>query len=448
MKQVVLVFTILLMLLVPAAGATGTAVITVGKEGGADHEDIQAAVDAANEGDIIRVWNGSYQGNVLVNKSLTFIGNGSAQTSILGDGKGSVLTFATGGVELKGFTVSGGSAGDGVAGIRVEGDSSRLLENIISGNLGSGIYIQNASVVALANNTIKDNSVGLSVVGNSSDCFVILNLFNNNSEAAIDASDNQGDEIRAISNWWGHGSGPYHGSDNPSGEGDPVLGSVNFSAWLLAPPDAKLPVPNLESETDRPYQGQTVEFEASVSGGEGEVVSYLYDFGDGNTSNWVSKSTVEYRFTENGDFVARVKIRTAEGYESAWSDGFEVEVKEDKVPFEPVVGLLITLFIVVLVTASGLTILMRAESEEDPACLEAQAKRKKKEEEEENAGKKAGGGESEEKIAQPEHSEDSETKSPQTEKVPTEPSVPKEMDLKPGTDPVLDEPEPRVQTGP
>ncbi|MEO0074779.1 MAG: hypothetical protein ABIK31_01530, partial [candidate division WOR-3 bacterium] len=33
--------------------------------------------------------------------------------------------------------------------------------------------------------------------------------------------------------WWGHASGPYHATLNPSGQGDTVSDYVNFSNWLL-----------------------------------------------------------------------------------------------------------------------------------------------------------------------------------------------------------------------
>ena len=52
---------------------------------------IQDAVNASSDGDTVRVFNGTYYENVVVNKELTIVGNGSEVTSIDGGGKGDVV---------------------------------------------------------------------------------------------------------------------------------------------------------------------------------------------------------------------------------------------------------------------------------------------------------------------------------------------------------------------
>ncbi len=48
--------------------------------------------------------------------------------------------------------------------------------------------------------------------------------------------------IDARHNWWGHESGPYHPTRNPSGQGDTLLSdSVMFFPFLTSPPDTSLP---------------------------------------------------------------------------------------------------------------------------------------------------------------------------------------------------------------
>jgi hypothetical protein len=44
-------------------------------------------------------------------------------------------------------------------------------------------------------------------------------------------------------NWWGHESGPYHPEQNPTGQGDTLMGQDEyyFFPWLTEPPDTTMP---------------------------------------------------------------------------------------------------------------------------------------------------------------------------------------------------------------
>ncbi|MCK4941592.1 T9SS type A sorting domain-containing protein, partial [candidate division WOR-3 bacterium] len=48
--------------------------------------------------------------------------------------------------------------------------------------------------------------------------------------------------VNADSNWWGHASGPYHPTTNPSGLGDSVSDYVDFDPWLTGPGVEEQPV--------------------------------------------------------------------------------------------------------------------------------------------------------------------------------------------------------------
>jgi len=65
----------------------GGETITVDDDGGADYETIQDAVDAAEDGDTVRVYEGTYEENVVVDKSIDLVGSGSAIIEA-GDGNG------------------------------------------------------------------------------------------------------------------------------------------------------------------------------------------------------------------------------------------------------------------------------------------------------------------------------------------------------------------------
>ena len=119
---------------------------------GADFERIQDAVDAAEDGDTIRVYEGTYYENVVVNKSVSLIGNGSDVTTIDGGHSGDVVTITADGCELSGFMVrnSGNLFNEG---IHIGSDYNRIFENNCTKNK-YGIYSLDYS----GNNTIYNNT--------------------------------------------------------------------------------------------------------------------------------------------------------------------------------------------------------------------------------------------------------------------------------------------------
>jgi parallel beta-helix repeat protein len=79
--------------------------IIVAKAGG-NYTSIQAAIDNASVGDTIYVWAGIYYENVLVNKTLTIIGNGTTNTFINGSRSGDVVNITADWVNITGLTVT------------------------------------------------------------------------------------------------------------------------------------------------------------------------------------------------------------------------------------------------------------------------------------------------------------------------------------------------------
>ena len=77
LATLLLVASVLLLLGLSGEGAAKT--ITVDDDGGADYEKIQDAVDAAEDGDTIRIWAGNYSG-AEITKALSLVGNGTTQT--------------------------------------------------------------------------------------------------------------------------------------------------------------------------------------------------------------------------------------------------------------------------------------------------------------------------------------------------------------------------------
>ncbi|MCK4614462.1 MAG: right-handed parallel beta-helix repeat-containing protein, partial [Thermoplasmata archaeon] len=144
------VLGILIFLLVTKGASAAT--ITVDDDGGANFSKIRDAIDAANDGDTIQVYEGTYYENIVVDKSVNLIGNGSANTTIDGGGHTNAVKITADGVNMSGFTVRNGARG-----IKVESDHNHIFENNCSNNSNYGIFLYYSDSNILSNNTCSLN---------------------------------------------------------------------------------------------------------------------------------------------------------------------------------------------------------------------------------------------------------------------------------------------------
>jgi len=128
---------------------------------------IQDAINAAIPGDTVWVASGTYYENVVVNKSLTLIGEGSRTTII--DGNGSVVVYITAdNVKISGFTIRNGMKWKGnvfylYPGIRLDGsDGTRVTGNVLSHNF-EGIFMFNSHNSIVSGNMMVDNQYGMTL---------------------------------------------------------------------------------------------------------------------------------------------------------------------------------------------------------------------------------------------------------------------------------------------
>ncbi|NYT20374.1 MAG: PEGA domain-containing protein [Methanomicrobiales archaeon] len=160
---------------VPAGGLKVLAPITLttmpGGEG--EVENIQAAVDAASDGDTIILKKGTYYENVVIDKSVTIIGFGPGTTVINGETgenvvEGGVINITkphllSSGptVTLIGMTITGGDAHYG-GGIFNDGGSLSLswisIQNNAASLSGGGIYTMGGTVTMEGGSVITDNT--------------------------------------------------------------------------------------------------------------------------------------------------------------------------------------------------------------------------------------------------------------------------------------------------
>ena len=202
---------------------------TVDDDGSADFHTIQEAVNAANDGDTIFVRKGVYYENVVVNKTVSLIGENRSNTIIDGSRIGTVVKIAVDNVTLYGFTIQhsktlyppGGYSGvyldhstrcnisynivrDNYYGISLEYSDANIIfhntlshhlwhgirlinahKNIIIGNNAShnwneGIYSFDSNNNLIASNIMTDNNHGIYLL-DSSNTRIIRNILAHNS---------------------------------------------------------------------------------------------------------------------------------------------------------------------------------------------------------------------------------------------------------------------------
>ena len=136
----------------------------VDDDGGFDFTKIQDAIDAATEGNIIIVRDGTYYEVLSINKTIQLRGTNKETTIIDNQNKAekSVVTIDAKSCVFKNFTVKGPTTTNQTIAINVNTSDNVISNNIIM-NADSGIYLgpdtENNSVYE---NNLKNNNYGIS----------------------------------------------------------------------------------------------------------------------------------------------------------------------------------------------------------------------------------------------------------------------------------------------
>ncbi|RLF52016.1 MAG: hypothetical protein DRN11_01805 [Thermoplasmata archaeon] len=131
----------------------------VGGTGPDNYTCVQDAIDAANDGDTIFVYSGTYYENIVINKSINLIGENKETTIIDGEKKGNVIYVCGNGVHISNFTIQHGGGGWPGAGIFIYSSDNVISNNIIRNN-GKGIIIMDlvSKHNKICKNTVVNNT--------------------------------------------------------------------------------------------------------------------------------------------------------------------------------------------------------------------------------------------------------------------------------------------------
>ena len=182
-------------------------ILYVGGIGEGNFTEIQDAVDNATEEDVVFVYDHSspYFECIVVNKSITLIGESRESTVIDGSCAGNVISVSADGVIISGFTIQNCGNGWQYAAIKVlDSIQTTISENIIRNNQGQGIFLEGigSSEITISDNLIENNSRGLYAVESSNNVISGNNIINNSDGVYL--VDSSGNTVSAniIDNKW------------------------------------------------------------------------------------------------------------------------------------------------------------------------------------------------------------------------------------------------------
>jgi parallel beta-helix repeat protein len=152
--------------------------IIVDKNGGGNYTSIKAAIQNAVNGDTIYVWDGTYyENNIIVDKEVKIIGNGTSSSKVNGSAAGDVFIVTAKNVTISGLHLS--NAGYFSIGTLIKLENTQFCNisgNHFTDNSFFTLWLNNSH-----NNTVNNNSIyGLLSYGPQISRSN-YNIFNNNS---------------------------------------------------------------------------------------------------------------------------------------------------------------------------------------------------------------------------------------------------------------------------
>ena len=136
-------------------------ILYVGGDGEGNYTNIQDAINDANDGDTIFVYDDSfpYCENLVINKSIQLIGENKNVTIIGKDSEENVLSIFANNVVIRNFTIKGSYMPK--AGIYISGSIGNKISNCVLRDNGIGILIEEATKINIVKCDIFDNLEGI-----------------------------------------------------------------------------------------------------------------------------------------------------------------------------------------------------------------------------------------------------------------------------------------------
>lgn len=188
-KGLVLGIILLVTVVVPSNGNASSGpssdILCVGGAEPGSYSGIQDAIDDASDDATVFVYNGTYYENIIVNKSITLVGENRDNTIINGRQKGDTIHITSEHVILSGFAIVNGSGKNWFnAGIRLTASNVTIHRNNICNNM-LGIFGKRVNNITIYDNRFINDSVTFSLYDNETkpvpfcENYFVHNLYNN-----------------------------------------------------------------------------------------------------------------------------------------------------------------------------------------------------------------------------------------------------------------------------
>jgi len=211
-------------------------ILYVGGQGTGNYTSIQDAINTANTNDTIYIFNGTYHENIIINKTVTLIGENKNNTILNGSGFEEIINITADNVKITNLTIQ-----NGVYGIKLyKIKNSTIKNNIITNNMEGIWFYSSYNNTIIENNITSNMNYGISIYSFENKNFSSNNyIYNNNfiNNTAYDECKNLWDNgIIYGGNYWYN----YNGTDkNNDGFGDTpysILGDENKDNYPLMKP--------------------------------------------------------------------------------------------------------------------------------------------------------------------------------------------------------------------
>jgi len=242
--------TVIVLATLLLAGPVSAKVVTYGGDGLTG--TIQGMIDNASNGDSIFLAGGTYNEDIVIDRSLVFGALDSTNPPrFITSGPGAGVTLSADGITINGVAILGNAS----TGLLVLSDNNRISSTTITGH-DTGVTLKSASDNVLVGNTITGNGVGIDVDRMSRSNTFYFNAFNNTLDAVSQSGENtwfsagqeylyQGRNMTGpLGNYWqgagttdsngnGVGDAPYPLA--PAGQDYPGAVMITDSAPLAGP---------------------------------------------------------------------------------------------------------------------------------------------------------------------------------------------------------------------
>ncbi|NIQ08005.1 MAG: DUF1565 domain-containing protein, partial [Candidatus Korarchaeota archaeon] len=131
-----------------------------------DYLTIQEAINNADEGDTVFVRNGTYYESVVVNKTISLIGESREATIIDASGSDYGISITADNVTVRGFTVQGAHWW----GIWIKSSGCRISDNNVVASTHEGIYLDGREPEVV----VRENTIEYNCISGNRDCGILV----------------------------------------------------------------------------------------------------------------------------------------------------------------------------------------------------------------------------------------------------------------------------------